>query len=143
MYTVLLPVDADEDRALRQATFVRDLPAGADELSVHVLFVFTEGMHSRDVPEELKRFDSANRVQSVRRTVDTLDDAGIHWEIVEDSGEVAADILDVAEDLDADLIVLGGRKRSPAGKILFGSVTQEVLLNSDRPVTVTGASKSS
>lgn len=139
MYTVLLPVDANEQRAVGQAQFVRDLPGTAEEVSVHILFVFTEGMKG-DVPEELKRYDSATRVQSVRRAVETLDAAGIEHNVVEDSGEVAGDILDVAEDIDADLIVLGGRKRSPAGKLLFGSVTQDVLLNSDRPVTVTGTS---
>ena len=138
MYTILLPVDANEDRAVRQATFVRELPCDPEELSVHILFVFTEGMHADEVPEELKRFDSANRVQSVRRTMELLEEAGIQHELVEDSGEVAEDILDVAAALDIDQIVLGGRKRSPAGKLLFGSVTQEVLLNSERPVTVTG-----
>lgn len=38
-----------------------------------------------------------------------------------------------------DAIVLGGRKRSPAGKAIFGSVTQAVIRESDRPVVVTGS----
>jgi len=63
----------------------------------------------------------------------------VEYHIQEDSGEVADDIIEDAEARDIDQIVLGGRKRSPAGKILFGSVTQEVLLNTDRPVTVTTA----
>jgi len=81
---------------------------------------------------------SAERVRSVRRAEERLDDAGVDYQLLEESGEVADDIINDAEALDVDLIVLGGRKRSPAGKILFGSVTQEVLLNTDRPATVTG-----
>lgn len=49
-------------------------------------------------------------------------------------GDPTEEILDVADDLDARYVVVGGRRRSPVGKALFGSTTQDVLLESDRPV---------
>jgi len=49
-------------------------------------------------------------------------------------GSPAEEILSVASELDPRFVVIGGRKRSPTGKALFGSVTQSVLLQSERPV---------
>lgn len=49
-------------------------------------------------------------------------------------GDAANTILDYADDQDARYLVIGGRKRSPAGKVIFGSVAQSVLLNADRPI---------
>lgn len=50
--------------------------------------------------------------------------------------DVADAILDHAERIKADLIVLGARKRTPVGKFLLGSTTQRVLLDSSAPVLV-------
>lgn len=50
--------------------------------------------------------------------------------------DVADAILDHAERVQADLIVLGARKRTPVGKFLLGSTTQRVLLDSSAPVLV-------
>lgn len=49
-------------------------------------------------------------------------------------GAVAEEVLDEAARTDARFVVVGGRKRTPVGKALFGSVTQSVLLNADQPV---------
>ena len=48
--------------------------------------------------------------------------------------DVAAEIVRVAEELSADLIVIGVRRRSPVGKMFMGSVAQQVLLDATVPV---------
>lgn len=53
-----------------------------------------------------------------------------------DSIDVADAILDHADRVGAELIVLGTRKRTPVGKFLMGSTTQRVLLDSTAPVLV-------
>ncbi|MCD2199418.1 universal stress protein [Halobacterium sp. KA-4] len=136
MYRVLVPVDDDVDRALAQARYVANLPDAAESVEAIVLFVFTGD--SEDLPEDVQQFKSASRIQSVRRAQEFLEDAGIDVQVHDDSGDTTDDIIAEADEYDVDAIVLGGRKRSPAGKAIFGSVTQSVILNADRPVVVTG-----
>ncbi|MDX1746710.1 MAG: universal stress protein, partial [Halobacteriales archaeon] len=49
-------------------------------------------------------------------------------------GQPVEQILGEADRLDVRFIVAGGRKRTAVGKAIFGSVTQSLLLESDRPV---------
>lgn len=46
----------------------------------------------------------------------------------------AEEILSVAAEVSADLIVIGVRRRSPLGKLVTGSTAQQVLLDSTCPV---------
>ena len=50
------------------------------------------------------------------------------------SGELAEEVLDVADEIDASVIVIGLRRRSPVGKLLLGSSAQRILLDATRPV---------
>lgn len=75
--------------------------------------------------------DAANIAHDVLER--TLDD----WQNVTCQGRVGEptkEILDEATRRDANYLVIGGRKRSPVGKAMFGSITQSILLAADRPV---------
>ena len=49
-------------------------------------------------------------------------------------GEPGEEILRLADEIDARYLVIGGRKRTPAGKALFGSIAQQVILDAEQPV---------
>lgn len=49
-------------------------------------------------------------------------------------GDVGDQVVKVAEEVDADLIVVALRRRTPVGKLLMGSVAQRILLGAGCPV---------
>ena len=53
---------------------------------------------------------------------------------------LAAEVVDLATELDADMIVIGLRRRSPVGKLFLGSAAQDVLLTATVPVLAVRAS---
>ncbi|WP_251344047.1 universal stress protein [Haloplanus halophilus] len=128
MYHVVIGVDDNEERALACARAVADLPGAETGARVTIIHSFTDNPSGA----------SASQIGSVREATEFLEERGIEVSVTESSGDPAEQILDAATDGDANLIVVAGRKRSPTGKALFGSVTQSVILNADRPVMVAG-----
>jgi nucleotide-binding universal stress UspA family protein len=53
--------------------------------------------------------------------------------------DLAEALLRLVETVDADLLVIGARRRSPVGKALLGSVAQTLVLEADLPVLVVKA----
>ena len=128
MYRILAAIGSDEDRALEQGKAIANLPRDED-VSVTLFHDFTENTEGASV----------HQVASVRRAAEYLEDAGIEVEYAESSGDAAQAILRRAEEMDADLLSLAPRGRTPTGKAIFGSVTQQVVLNATRPSLVIGA----
>ncbi|MEE6281170.1 universal stress protein [Georgenia sunbinii] len=67
---------------------------------------------------------------------DRLDDAEVPYEVrlLGRGNDVASNLIEAAEEFDAELIVIGLRRRSPVGKLILGSNAQRILLDSSCPV---------
>ena len=65
-----------------------------------------------------------------------LESAGVEHELVRSirGREAHEEILAVAAECRADLVVIGLRRRTPVGKLLMGSTAQRVLLEATCPV---------
>lgn len=72
-------------------------------------------------------YDAESFPDSVEAAKARLEDAGFSVTARREHGSPTETILSVADELDVDQLVLAGRKKSPVGKVLFGSVTQGVL----------------
>ena len=65
-----------------------------------------------------------------------LRDAGVRYRTVMEDGRPASVIAEVADSVDADLIVIGRRGRGGVAELVLGSVSHELVLHSKRPVLV-------
>lgn len=133
-----MPVVAAVDRSERAASVLEHARRLADDagLELHVAHV-----GAASVPNPKGGFDpDRDRAVTVQRS------GGIAREIAEDvgglgeyeavglEGDPATALLEYSAEHDAEYIVVSARKRSPLGKAMFGSVTQSLLLDADRPV---------
>jgi nucleotide-binding universal stress UspA family protein len=113
---------------------------------------FGEELHVLHVLSQSEFVDlERTSVEDTGKAIDMDDIRGIAREIAEESaegvtddfeaiglvGDAADEIVRYSSDEEARYIVISGRRRSPVGKALFGSVTQSVLLDADRPVVTT------
>jgi nucleotide-binding universal stress UspA family protein len=64
---------------------------------------------------------------------------GVGVQVVVRSGDPAATLLEVADDVDADLVVVGTRGRGGPDELLLGSVARTVADRARRPTLVVPA----
>ena len=86
-----------------------------------------------------KDFD-ANEAQRFEKELQVvqgqLDEVGVEHEVRQlvRGNEPAEDLIAVAEEVSADFIVIGLRRRTPVGKLILGSNAQRILLDAPCPV---------
>jgi nucleotide-binding universal stress UspA family protein len=73
-------------------------------------------------------------IEDVRRFCEPLTAAGVTPEIVVREGSPAREIVDVAQAMDADFLIMGTHGRSGFARRLLGSVTEKVLRTVRCPV---------
>lgn len=76
-----------------------------------------------EVEAELARVDAALAADGTAHEIRLLD-----------GGDVADDLISTAEDVSAELVVIGLRRRSPVGKLILGVNAQRVLFDAPCPV---------
>jgi nucleotide-binding universal stress UspA family protein len=78
---------------------------------------YLQGRHRADLEAELAGLDLATELRQ--------SNAGL---------DVAEELDAVATEVDADLVVIGLRRRTPVGKLILGSAASRILLTSSRAV---------
>ncbi|QIK83692.1 universal stress protein [Sanguibacter sp. HDW7] len=91
------------------------------------------------VSERADRVDETRaraRDEDLARVTAELASEGVDHEVrvLEGAGDVADDLVRVAEETSASLVVIGLRRRSPTGKLVLGANAQRVLLDAPCPV---------
>jgi nucleotide-binding universal stress UspA family protein len=86
-----------------------------------------------------REFDQGDAVDAEADLADVrreLDEAGVDHEIrtLERGMDPADDLVNVANEVSAEFIVIGLRRRTPVGKLILGSNAQRVLLDAPCPV---------
>ena len=96
------------------------------------LVVISSNRGGRDLDAE----ENARYEQELASVRETLAAAGIDHEVRQlvRGKDPADDLIAVSEEISAELIVIGLRRRTPVGKLILGSNAQRILLDAQCPV---------
>ena len=141
--TVLLAVGTEDQKRTEQLAEEAIALAESTSAEVVLTHVFSDGefdgVRSRlgvDNASEGATPDAvAKRHTTTRELSKALDAADVKHSVRGAVGDHADEVVAAAEAIEADRVVVGGRRRSPTGKAMFGSVAQDVLLSAPCPVT--------
>lgn len=134
-----MPVIAAVDQSDRAPLVVNQARELADEYGVelHVVHVgqFSVGNLATDSTQDDTDMEDVRReAREIATEVGSREIARDDFKPVGLVGNPAEAIIEYSEEQDPEYIVVSGRKQSPVGKAVFGSVTQSLLLNADRPI---------
>ena len=93
-------------------------------------------IHSNRGGRDFDSDQAAMYEDELSRVKEELGKAGLDHEVRQlvRGLEPAEDLIGVAQEEDADFIVIGLRRRSPVGKLILGSNAQRILLDAPCPV---------
>ncbi|GMM89243.1 universal stress protein [Vibrio fortis] len=134
---ILVPVDLNDKGFSDKAVELAVWHAKNSNAEIHLLNVLP-GIHMSMVASYFPK-DAANQMkQDVKRQLQEFADKYIDDEVIYKvhvaEGKTYSTILDHAEKLGADLIVMPSHKRSKIDKVVLGSVASKVVQNS--PINV-------
>jgi nucleotide-binding universal stress UspA family protein len=117
------------------------LALGAQEAKARSADVVVVNSHRGG--REFDREDAIESEAQLEEVRQELTAAGVEHEIRQlvRGMDPAEDLINVAQEVNADLIVIGLRRRSPVGKLILGSNAQRILLDAPCPVLAVKASE--
>lgn len=136
---ILVPLDGSDYGKKAVAFLVSRSTLIGTEPEVHLLNVQSAvpqraaAKLGRDVTQRIYQTEADTVLEPARRA---LAKSGIAVQTHADSGHAAVRIAEIADDLKADLIVIGAHGYSEFKGLLFGSITHGVLARTKRPVLV-------
>lgn len=142
------PGDPERSITLMETVVSVAGPAGAEVVLAHVfdedeyqsaLRNLDYDANDRPDPDEV-----VARYERLRDMGHRLEANGIDYDqrgVLHEGEEKGEAIVDLAEREGIDMIFVGGRKRSPTGKAVFGSTPQYVMMNAPCPVTFVRSDK--
>jgi len=86
--------------------------------------------------EERELVEADARRHFVEEWCRPLRDSGLHYRTVQATGRAASLIAAAADDVGAELVVVGRRGRGGMAELLLGSVSHELILHCAHPVLV-------
>ncbi len=141
MKRILVPTDFSElaTRALRHAGAIAARSGG--EVTVLYADTFLPPPHftAEQIPDLVRNIEeskAAAKERLARYVAETLGPA-IRWRAVVAEQQPVDAILATADQIDAELIVMGTHGRSGVNRLMLGSVTEKVLHRTKRPLMTT------
>lgn len=143
---ILIPTDGSESarKAILHAFELAEM-SGADILGISVVETAYRGLWDDDVNARIEgvlRKEAENAIKSLEEDFRSMQEEGLLRETVMETrlleGNPAQVILDVMDDEEIDLVVIGSSGKHGLDRILSGGITRKVLKSAETPILVVG-----